>query len=116
MSARRHAPEPPVLNLTTIGRVSGQPRTIEIWFVASSGRFYLFAESFRRANWVRNIERNPNVRVELGGRELAATARVLDRDRDSDTWRAVQGLARAKYGWGDGLPVEITPDRRPAWP
>ena len=29
------------LYLTTIGRVSGQPRTIEIWFVEHDGAFYV---------------------------------------------------------------------------
>jgi hypothetical protein len=40
------------LYLTTIGRVSGQPHEIEIWFILDDEKFYLFAgtnsvESFR---------------------------------------------------------------------
>jgi deazaflavin-dependent oxidoreductase (nitroreductase family) len=101
----------PVLYLTTIGRSSGLPRQIEIWFVTSGGRFYLLAEHFRRANWVRNIERNPRVRVRIGGQDREATARILDEAADAETWRMAQDLGRAKYGWGDGLPVEITPDQ-----
>jgi len=31
-----------VLYLTTIGRKTGLPREIEIWFVTFTGRFYLF--------------------------------------------------------------------------
>ena len=100
-----------VLYLTTVGRTSGLPRQIEIWFVASGGRFYLLAEHFRRAQWVRNIECNPRVRVRLGDQEREATARILDEAADSEAWRLAQDLARAKYGWGDGLPVEITPDQ-----
>ncbi len=67
-----------VLYLTTIGRRSGLPREIEIWFVACNGKLYLLAEHFHRAYWVRNIERYPRVRVRIGGRERSATARVLD--------------------------------------
>lgn len=100
-----------VLYLTTTGRTTGLPRQIEIWFVAAGGRFYLLAEHFRRAQWVQNIERNPRVAMRIGGEERAATARVLDETADRETWMLAQDLARRKYGWGDGLPVEITPDQ-----
>ena len=101
----------PVLYLTTVGRTSGVPRQIEIWFVAAGGKYYLLAEHFRRAQWVQNIERNPSVQVRLGGQERAATARILDETADRETWQLAQDLARQKYGWGDGLPVEIAPDQ-----
>ena len=99
-----------VLYLTTTGRKTGLPREIEIWFVASDGKLYILAELFHKAHWLQNIERHPRVRVRLGDREFGATARVLDRKRDGETWRLAQELARKKYGWGQGLPVEITPD------
>jgi deazaflavin-dependent oxidoreductase (nitroreductase family) len=103
--------ELPVLYLTTMGRTSGLPRQIEIWFVTTGGRYYLLAEHFRRANWVRNIECNPRVQLRVGEHDREATARVLDETADSETWRLAQDLARRKYGWGEGLPVEITPDQ-----
>ena len=34
-----------VLLLTTIGRKTGLPREIEIWFVVHRGCFFLFAET-----------------------------------------------------------------------
>ena len=102
-----------LLYLTTTGRKTGLPRQIEIWFVESRGKLYIFAEHFHRAQWVRNIANNPRVRVRLGDREFAATARALDRERDGDAWERAQALAREKYGWGNGLPVEITPDESP---
>jgi deazaflavin-dependent oxidoreductase (nitroreductase family) len=98
------------LYLTTRGRVTGRTRAIEIWFVASHGNLYVLAEHFHNAQWVRNIEREPRVRVRVAGRELRARARALDPDRDAEEWRLAQRLAREKYGWGDGLPVRITPD------
>jgi deazaflavin-dependent oxidoreductase (nitroreductase family) len=101
----------PVLYLTTTGRVSGLPRQIEIWFVPFDGRFYLLAEHFHKAQWVRNILRQPRVAVKIGEREFPATARVLDPAADRELWEIAQDLGRKKYGWGDGLPVEITPDQ-----
>jgi deazaflavin-dependent oxidoreductase (nitroreductase family) len=109
--ANRKEPSPlEYLYLTTTGRVTGQPREIEIWFVESKGKLYILAERFHDAQWVKNIERDPQVRVRLGAREFEATARVLDRERDRAAWLTAQRLAREKYGWGDGLPVEIASD------
>jgi deazaflavin-dependent oxidoreductase (nitroreductase family) len=98
------------LYLTTTGRKTGLPREIEIWFVESGGRYYLLAEKFHQAHWVQNIQQDPRVKVRLDGRETNATARVLDPHRDRHAWNRAQQLGREKYGWGEGLPVEIVPD------
>ncbi len=98
-----------VLYLTTVGRRTGLPREIEIWFVVWRGRFYLFAETREAARWVKNLRRNPNVAVRIGEWHCDATARVLDRHTDHRLWDQVAAIALQKYGWGDGLPVEVTP-------
>jgi deazaflavin-dependent oxidoreductase (nitroreductase family) len=101
--------EKQVLYLTTIGRSTGLPREIEIWFVACRARFYVFAEHGEAAGWVRNIRRNSRVKVRIGAWEVDAKARVLDRNTDRELWDEVASIAHHKYGWGEGLPVEITP-------
>ena len=98
------------LYFTTIGRISGERREIEIWFVESNGNFYILAEHFHNAQWVKNIKQNPRVHVRIGNLEFDATARALDEDRDRDAWKTAQKLSSEKYGWGEGLPVEIKPD------
>jgi len=98
-----------VLYLTTVGRRTGLPREIEIWFVVRCERLYLFAEAHEAAEWVKNIRRNPSVAIRVGERQSDATARVLDRHTDRKLWDQVAAIAFRKYGWGDGLPVEITP-------
>jgi deazaflavin-dependent oxidoreductase (nitroreductase family) len=101
------------LYLTTTGRKTGLARQIEIWFVAAGGTLYILAEHGLRAQWVKNIVHDPRVRIRLGSREapeLTATARALDPRQDAEDWRRAQQLSREKYGWGDGLPVEIVPD------
>ena len=95
------------LYLTTVGRITGEPRQIEIWFIESKGAFYVLAEHFHEAQWVKNIERNPRVRVRVANQEFEATARALDEQHDREMWQAAQRLSREKYGWGEGLPVEI---------
>ena len=101
------------LYLTTTGRISGHSREIEIWFTERGGRFYLIAEQRERANWVRNIQAQPQVKVRVGDRQFDATARVVHDDREPQLTRAVKELSDAKYGWSDGLIVELTPARRP---
>jgi deazaflavin-dependent oxidoreductase (nitroreductase family) len=98
-----------VLYLTTIGRRTGLSREIEIWFVVCCERFYLFAETGEAAGWVKNIRRNPKVRVRIEEWRIDAAARVLDRHADRKLCDQVVAIADRKYGWGDGLPVEVTP-------
>ena len=98
-----------VLHVTTVGRVTGQPREIEIWFILCREKFYLFAERGEAAGWVKNIMRNPNVRVRIGEHEMDAVAKVLDYRSDRRLWDEVQAIAKRKYDWGDGLPVELSP-------
>ena len=102
-----------VLHLTTIGRVTGRPREIEIWFIVYHEKFYLFSERREAAGWVKNIRRNPNVSVRFGKCSVKAVARVLDYRKERQLWDKVQVIAERKYGWGDGLPVEITPVETP---
>jgi deazaflavin-dependent oxidoreductase (nitroreductase family) len=97
------------LYLTTTGRVSGQPREIEIWFTERDGRYYLIAEHRERANWVRNLQARPQVTVRLGDRQFDATARIVREEREPELAAAVRALSDAKYGWSDGLVVELTP-------
>lgn len=98
------------LYLTTIGRKTGLPREIEIWFVSFDGKYYILAEHRENAHWVKNIHKHPRVHVRVGEKTFHATARVLDKTRDHATYEHAQRLEREKYGWGAGLPVEIVPD------
>jgi deazaflavin-dependent oxidoreductase (nitroreductase family) len=97
-----------VLYLTTIGHRTGLPREIEIWFVVHCNRLYLFAETGESAAWIKNIRRNPEVVIRTGEQRTRGMARVFDRELDRELWALVAETARRKYGWGDGLPVEIS--------
>ena len=101
-------PCPMYLYLTTTGRVTGQAREIEIWFAEQGGRFYLVAERVS-ANWVRNIQWQPRVKVRVGDATFDAIARVMHNDREPQIAATVKALSDAKYGWSDGVRVELTP-------
>ncbi|HYR91223.1 MAG TPA: nitroreductase family deazaflavin-dependent oxidoreductase [Terriglobia bacterium] len=93
--------------LTTTGRKTGLAREIEIWFVERDGHIYILAEHGYKAQWVQNILANPSVTIRLARRRWIATGRVLEPDGDADLYGDVRALARQKYGWGEGLPVEF---------
>lgn len=95
------------LYLTTTGRVSGQPREIEIWFTEHGGHFYLIAEHRDRAKWVRNIQTEPRVKVRIGDSRFDAAARVVRDHDEPELTSAVKALFDAKYGWSEGLVVEL---------
>jgi len=101
------------LYLTTRGRKSGRPRRIEIWFTQRAAgsqepRFYIIAE-YPTSNWVQNIRAHPAVQVRVAGQSFSAHARVVSATDEPSLNHAVQELSRRKYGWGDGLVVELIP-------
>jgi predicted signal transduction protein with EAL and GGDEF domain len=69
---------------------------------------YLVAER-ESANWVRNIQSQPQVKVRLGGAEFNAVARIVHDDREPQLAATVKALFDAKYGWSNGLIAELTP-------
>jgi deazaflavin-dependent oxidoreductase (nitroreductase family) len=108
-SRARRAAEPEFLYLTTTGRRTGLPREIEIWFTRRGDRFHLIAETGERAQWVRNVRADPTVRWRVGARAFTGRARVVDRSRETARAAAVRTRFQAKYGWDEGLIVELRP-------
>lgn len=100
------------LYLTTIGRRSGLPRQIEIWFTRHAGHYYLVAEHGLKAHWVCNLLAEPAVQARIGDRSFRARARVVDARSERDLVATIRERSEAKYGWGAGLVVEIVPASR----
>ncbi len=99
--------------ITTIGRITGKPHTVEIWFAAVDDTLYVLAGSGERADFVRNARKTPEVTVRVGERaamERNATARVVTKQTEEALARR---LLLAKYAshsdldeWGrTALPV-----------
>jgi len=89
--------------LTTTGRVSGRPHTVEIWFAIEGRTLYVLAGGGRRADFVRNAEREPKVTVRIGERTFDGRARVVeDGDEDALARRLLLAKYRPRYRGGLG--------------
>ena len=91
----------PYVYVTTIGRRTGRPHRIEIWFAAQDGRVYLLAGDRERSDWVRNLQANAHVTVELGDETHAGVARVLQAGTVED--QRARELLVGQYREGDNL-------------
>ena len=97
------------LYLSTKGWKSGRQHRIEIWFVCYAGRCYVVSERKEKAHWVQNIIHNPSVLFNVGSSSFEGTARIVDKHTDPRLAQEVSYRMHAKYGWSDGLIVELTP-------
>jgi deazaflavin-dependent oxidoreductase (nitroreductase family) len=66
--------------IETTGRKSGRPRRIPVANGLVGDEFWVVAEQGRRADWVRNIEVNPRVRVCVRRSWRGGTAHILGDD------------------------------------
>jgi len=87
-----------VIDITTTGRASGEPRRIEIVFHRIDGRMWISGmPSPRRRSWIANLAENPRLTVHLKGpnavADLPATARIVDDPTERRT--ILERVARA---------------------
>jgi deazaflavin-dependent oxidoreductase (nitroreductase family) len=76
-----------VIDITTVGRKSGQPRRIEIWFHNLDGHLYLTGSPGKRG-WYANLLANPeftfhlkrSVKVDLPARAIPILDKAQRRD------------------------------------
>jgi len=89
--------------LTTIGRKTGKPHTIEVWFARENGNLYLLSGGGESADWLRNLRKTPAVQVRIGSRTVAAKARAVTSPEEDALARR---LLDEKYmGWKTGKPL-----------
>jgi deazaflavin-dependent oxidoreductase (nitroreductase family) len=86
-----------IADLTTIGRKSGQPRTVELRFIYYQGCFYATSSRVAGKHWCQNLIANPSVEINTKGTRRACTATQV---RDENLKRRVLTLR--------GSPPEMT--------
>ena len=110
-------PEPVALDycyVTTKGRRSGKPHTIEIWFAMHGEVVYLLSGGGEGSDWVRNLRTHPTVGLRLGERDMICRARVVaDPDEDALARRLLLEKYTPRYSgdlaeWGrTALPIAV---------
>lgn len=75
--------------LTTAGRVTGNPHEIEIWFGVQNNKIYLMSGGGTRADWVKNLLKNPNVTVRITRYTFAGIARLVYEEQEEMTTRNI---------------------------
>lgn len=83
--------------LTTIGRVTGHPHRIEIWFAIDQDTLYMLSGGGDRSDWVKNLRREPAVTVQIGTVTFEGRARVVADATEDELARA---LVYDKYAPG----------------
>ena len=102
--------------LTTTGRTTRTPHEIEIWFGIRDGTLFMLSGGGDAADWVKNIKKDPLVRLRINTQTAALKARLVKPGTREDT--AARELLDGKYmgrregkklsSWARGaLPVAI---------
>lgn len=79
----------PILLLTTMGRKSGEKRTAPLLYIGDGERVVLVGSQggmSRDPQWVRNIEANGDVEIEIGSRKRAMKARRGTTEEKAHYW------------------------------
>ncbi len=97
--------------LTTIGRVTGEPHEIEIWFASRDDTIYMLSGGGDRSDWVRNIVANREVHVRIRDRQFQGRARLVEEPAEEE-W-AREALP-TKYG--SSYAGDLTPWSQTALP
>ena len=93
----------------TKGRKTRKLHKIEIWFVEQDKKFYVLSEHRKKAHWVQNIIHDPKISFQVDNQIFNGYGRVIENAEESDLIHRVSQLMDKKYGWSDGLIVELCP-------
>ncbi len=63
--------------LTTVGRRTGLPRTVEIRLVYLDGKFYAASSNVQNKHWCQNMIQIPNVEIQAGGKRLSCSSLMV---------------------------------------
>ncbi len=105
--------------LTTTGRVTDSPHEIEIWFalVPERDTLYMLSGGGDRADWVKNLRRDPRVTVRINGEIFSGRAREPADDGEDDLARRLlvekyERVPGRLVNWRrNALPVAVDLDR-----
>jgi deazaflavin-dependent oxidoreductase (nitroreductase family) len=78
------------LILTHYGRKSGKPYEVKIWFVVDADKVFIGTANVQH-QWVKNVQKNPRIKLSVGGEKFEAEARFLDHPTERNRAFAAAG-------------------------
>ena len=75
--------------LTTTGRVTGRPHTIEIWFALHGHTLYILAGGRDTSDWVKNIRKHAAVQVKINGTHFSGNGRIVSEEEEDTRARTI---------------------------
>jgi deazaflavin-dependent oxidoreductase (nitroreductase family) len=85
-----------IVHLTSTGRKTEKPHTVELWFAVNDDKVYLSHEG-EETDWMRNIKKNAQIVFEIGGNKFTGRARYLNELKE-EAWTAKVALYEKYYG------------------
>jgi F420H(2)-dependent quinone reductase len=101
----------PVLLLTTVGRRSGQPRTVPVVYLPDGERLIVIGSNAGHKTapaWSLNLEANPDAQVEVGSKRQKIRARIAEGEERAELWRKMN----TQYSGFDDYDARTTRDIR----
>ena len=95
------------LYLTTTGWKTGKFHKIEIWFVKQNKKYYVLSEHRKKSHWVQNILHDSKISFQVDNQIFNGYGRVVEDAGEKDLIHRVSELMDKKYGWSDGLIMEL---------
>jgi deazaflavin-dependent oxidoreductase (nitroreductase family) len=87
--------ELPTFLLTTIGRRSGQPRTVPLLYLPLGDQFVVVGSNFGGEShpaWSANLLAHPKAEVNVRGRPIPVTARLVEDDEREELMKRLREL------------------------
>ncbi len=70
-------------------------------------RYYIVSERREKSHWVQNIRHNAQVSITVNNVRFKGTARIVVAEKEPELVREISNLMDTKYGWSQGLIVEL---------
>ncbi|WP_236793537.1 nitroreductase family deazaflavin-dependent oxidoreductase [Amycolatopsis sp. GM8] len=104
----------PSMRLTTVGRKSGLPRTVNLLYFPRGDEFVLIGSNWGRTRdpgWAHNLRAQPKATVEVRRRAVPVLATEVTGERHEELWREVldfwPGYAMERAEAGRELPLFV---------
>jgi deazaflavin-dependent oxidoreductase (nitroreductase family) len=78
------------VRLTHYGRKSGKPYEVTIWFAVDGDHVYVGTANVNR-QWVRNVQKTPQVKLTIGGEMFEGAARFLTGRAEHERAKSIMG-------------------------